>query len=201
MKGNHAMKHKHLGGTNLLYPSLTTIIGAVVDGAPNWMTIAHVGIMNHGDKNTPHYISIAAHPSHHTNKGIRENGEFSVNIPGRALLEKTDYVGIISGKTRDKSTMFDTFQGTLTDAPMIADCPMAMECRVSQTVAVGKHEVFIGEIVGSFVAEDCLEGSKPDLKKIDPILFDFTRIRYWSLGEHVGDPWRAGKALKSSTQV
>ncbi|BCS95246.1 flavodoxin [Desulfoluna limicola] len=191
------MHHKHTGGANLLYPSLTTIVGAVLDGKPNWMAIAHVGIMNHGGKDVPHYISISCHPSHHTNEGIREHGEFSVNIPGRSLMEKADYVGIVSGKTRDKSGLFDTFQGTLNHAPMIKECPVTMECRVAQKVIVGEHEVFIGEIVGSYVAEECFENGKPDLKKVDPILFDFTRIRYWSLGEYIGDPWRTGKSLKS----
>ena len=34
-----------LGPRNSLYPSLTTLVGTVVDGKPNFITIAHVGIM------------------------------------------------------------------------------------------------------------------------------------------------------------
>ena len=37
---------------NALYPSLTTIVGAKVDGRPNFLAVAHVGIMNHGIRST-----------------------------------------------------------------------------------------------------------------------------------------------------
>ena len=40
---------KNLGMVNAMYPSLTTIVGAHVDGKPNFLAIAHVGIMNHGE--------------------------------------------------------------------------------------------------------------------------------------------------------
>lgn len=192
------MSHQNFKGANLLYPSLLTIVGADVEGKPNWMTIAHMGIMNHGGKGVPNYLSISCHPSHHTNIGIRENGEFSVNIPGQALRKEADFAGIVSGKTRDKSTLFPVFRGELAHAPMIATCPMTMECKVDQVIQVGEHEVFIGEICGSYVAEDCIENGKADLKKVDPILFDFTKIKYWSLGEISGQPWGDGKALKES---
>jgi flavin reductase (DIM6/NTAB) family NADH-FMN oxidoreductase RutF len=185
-----------MGPLNGLYPSLTTIVGSVVDGKPNWMAIAHVGIMNHAIGSFPQYLGISVHPSHHTNAGIREHGEFSINIPSRNMLEVTDYVGIVSGKSTDKSGLFPVLKGQLEFAPMIADCPLTMECRVHRTVIVGEHELFIGELVQTYVDEACLTDGKVDLGKVDPLLFDFTRVLYWSLGEVAGKPWNAGKALK-----
>jgi len=190
------MTHHAIGTVNGLYPSLTTIVGSVVDGKPNWMTIAHVGIMNHAIGSFPQYLGISVHPSHHTSIGIREHGEFSINVPSRAMLEVTDYAGIVSGKSTDKSGLFPVFKGRLEFAPMIADCPLTMECRVHQTVIVGEHELFIGELIQTYVDEACLTDGKVDLGKVDPLLFDFTRILYWSLGEVAGKPWNAGKALK-----
>ncbi len=35
-----------LGAKNCLYPLPTTLVGANVNGKPNYITIAHVGIMN-----------------------------------------------------------------------------------------------------------------------------------------------------------
>lgn len=192
------MTHHALGAVNGLYPSLTTIVGSVVDGNPNWMTVAHVGIMNHAMGDIPQYLGISVHPSHHTNVGIREHGQFSINVPSRAMLEVTDYVGIVSGKSTDKSGLFEVFQGTLEFAPMIAQCPLTMECRVRQTVIVGEHELFIGELVQTYACLECLTDGKIDMSKVDPLLFDFTRILYWSLGEVAGKPWNAGKALKKS---
>jgi flavin reductase (DIM6/NTAB) family NADH-FMN oxidoreductase RutF len=190
------MTHHAIGTVNGLYPSLTTIVGSVVDGKPNWMTIAHVGIMNHAIGSFPQYLGISVHPSHHTSIGIREHGEFSINVPSRAMLEVTDYAGIVSGKSTDKSGLFPVFKGRLEYAPMIADCPLTMECRLDRTVIVGEHELFIGELIQTYADEACLSDGKVDLGKVDPLLFDFTRILYWSLGEVAGKPWNAGKALK-----
>jgi flavin reductase (DIM6/NTAB) family NADH-FMN oxidoreductase RutF len=190
------MSLQAIGKINGLYPSLTTIVGSVVDGRPNWMTVAHVGIMNHAIGEVPQYLGISVHPSHRTNIGIREHGQFSINVPSRAMLEVTDYVGIVSGKSTDKSEIFEVFQGELEFAPMIASCPLTMECRVQQTVIVGEHELFIGELIQTYAQESCLERGKVDLARVDPLLFDFTRILYWSLGEVAGKPWNAGKALK-----
>lgn len=190
------MTHHAIGTVNGLYPSLTTIVGSVVDGKPNWMTIAHVGIMNHAIGSFPQYLGISVHPSHHTSTGIREHGEFSINVPSRAMLEVTDYAGIVSGKSTDKSGLFPVFKGRLEFAPMIADCPLTMECRLDRTVIVGEHELFIGELIQTYADEACLTDGKVDLGKVDPLLFDFTRILYWSLGEVAGKPWNAGKALK-----
>ena len=191
------MSLQAIGKINGLYPSLTTIVGSVVGGRPNWMTVAHVGIMNHAIGEVPQYLGISVHPSHRTNAGIREHGQFSINVPSRAMLEVTDYVGIVSGKSTDKSEIFEVLKGELEFAPMIADCPLTMECRVHQTVIVGEHELFIGELVQTYVQESCLDNGKVDLARVDPLLFDFTRILYWSLGEVAGKPWNAGKALKA----
>ena len=86
---------KTIGGINVLYPTPTVIVGAVVDGKPNFITIAHIGIVNHAK---PHLISISMGKVHYTNAGIRENKEFSVNIPSEKLVVETDYVGMVSGK-------------------------------------------------------------------------------------------------------
>jgi flavin reductase (DIM6/NTAB) family NADH-FMN oxidoreductase RutF len=65
---------KQIGKNNALYPSLTTILGTTVNGRPNFITIAHVGIMNHGD---PQYISFGVSKSHYSNQGLIENKVFS----------------------------------------------------------------------------------------------------------------------------
>jgi flavin reductase (DIM6/NTAB) family NADH-FMN oxidoreductase RutF len=190
------MKRTALGGKNVLYPSLTTIVGADVDGKPNWITIAHVGIINHASGDIPQYLSIGVHSSHYTNKGIREHGEFSINIPSQAMLAITDYVGLVSGEKVDKSTLFPVERGGLAHAPLIANCPLSMELKLHQTVTLGQHEIFIGELVNTFVDEACLTDGKPDVAKIDPLLFDFMKIDYWSIGQRTGKPWRDGKSLK-----
>lgn len=194
------MKRIAIGPKNGLYPSLTTIVGAEPDGKPNWITVAHVGIMNHAAGEVPQYLSIGLNRSHYTNKGIHEYGEFSINIPSVKMMQVTDYTGMVSGSTTDKSRLFPITRGTLNHAPMIADVPLSMECRLVQVITLGHHEIFIGEVAETFVDESCLTDGKPDLKKIDPLLFDFMKIDYWSLGQRVGLPWREGKTYKADNR-
>ncbi|MGD9301929.1 MAG: flavin reductase family protein, partial [Desulfobacterales bacterium] len=67
-----------IGAVNALYPMPTTLVGATVNGQPNFLTIAHVGILNHG---TPQYLSIGLGKVHYSNAGIFENKSFSICLP------------------------------------------------------------------------------------------------------------------------
>ena len=184
---------KNLGMVNALYPSLTTIVGAHVEGRPNFLTIAHVGIMNHGD---PQYISFGLSKIHYTNQGIHANREFSVNIPRLEQVVETDYVGLVSGKKTDKSGVFELFYGELKSAPMITACPINMECRLERVVDFPTHDVFVGQIVTTHADEGVLSGGKIDIEAVRPLLFDMSGIGYFSLGKRVADAWNVGKALK-----
>ncbi|HWR02888.1 MAG TPA: flavin reductase family protein [Humidesulfovibrio sp.] len=187
---------RNLGPVNTLYPSLTTIVGAVVDGKPNFLAVAHVGNMNHGQ---PQYLSFGINKKHYTNKGIHANGEFSVCIPSEDLVVETDYVGIVSGRNTDKSQVFELFSGVLPNAPLIKGCPVCMECRLERVVDFPTHEVFIGEIVATHADEAVLrEDGSIDISLIRPLLFDMSSLSYWSLGAPVAKCWSAGKELKRS---
>lgn len=178
-----------LGAVNCLYPLPTTLVGAHVKGKPNFITIAHVGIMELGS------LSLGMNKVHYTNDGIKENGAFSVNIPSRAMVKETDYCGIVSGKKRDKSVLFDVFYGELDNAPLIRECPINMVCRLIQTVDFPKYDIFIGEIVQTFCDEDCLADGVVDFSKVDPILFVMNDKSYRKLGDLFGKAWHEGKAL------
>ena len=184
---------KPIGPVNGLYPMPTTLVGTTVNEKPNIITIAHVGIMNHG---TPQYISLGMAKAHYTNAGIRENQTFSVCLPSEALMVETDYCGIMTGKKTDKAALFDLFYGELETAPMIRQCPVCMECRLDRTFDFETHDVFIGEIVETYVDESMLTEGKIDIGKVRPLLFDMSRIQYFSLGEPIGKCWNVGKRLK-----
>jgi flavin reductase (DIM6/NTAB) family NADH-FMN oxidoreductase RutF len=186
---------KKLDGINILYPTPVTIVGAMVEDRPNFITIAHIGIVNHAK---PFLISISSGKVHYTNAGIRENKAFSVNIPSEALVAKTDYVGIVSGKKTDKSTVFDIFYGKVKKAPMIRECPLNMECKLYDVYDTPTHDLFIGEIVETYADESVITGGKVDITKVKPLLFDMSSIKYWSLGDAVADCWNIGKKLKKS---
>jgi flavin reductase (DIM6/NTAB) family NADH-FMN oxidoreductase RutF len=184
------MKKIEVGSRNFLYPTPTTLVGANVVGKPNYITIAHVGIMKYAT------LSVSLHKGHHTNSGIKENGTFSINIPSSSMVKVTDYCGLVSGKDVNKAALFQTFYGKLKTAPMIEECPANMECRLIQTIDLGTHEIFIGDIVETYCDEKCLtKGKGEDLVRVDPILFSMSGARYFRVGEQIGLAWNAGKEL------
>ncbi len=192
---------KAIGGLNMLYPTPTTLVGAMVAGKPNFITIAHVGILNYGaHSNEPELISVGMGKSHYTNQGVRREKVFSVNIPDEAMLQATDYCGLVSGKNADKAALFTVTYGELESAPLIEACPFSMECRLYDVYELPRHDVFIGEVAQTWAREDVLTDGKPDLAKSRPLLFDMHSRSYWSMGEKAGVCWQEGKALKRSAQ-
>lgn len=180
---------KSLGAVNCLYPMPTVLVGAMVNGKPNYITIAHVGIV------TINLISISSHRDHFTNAGIKESHTFSVNVAPEGLVKETDYCGIVSGREVNKAALFANFYGLLKTAPMIAACPVCMECKLVQTLDFRTHELFVGEIVATYAEESVLTDGVVDFAKVKPMLFDMPQKKYWKLGEVLAGCWDVGKQL------
>jgi len=191
------MKNR-LGSMNALYPMPVVIVGALVKGKPNFITIAHLGILN---ANAPHLISVSMSKSHYTNAGIRQNKTFSINIPSENLIELTDYVGIVSGKKTDKSGLFYITYGELETAPMINECPVSMECRLKNIIDLPTHDVFIGEVISTYADESVSQGAKIDIIKLKPLLFDMASRKYFSLGQPLGTCWNTSNRLLQKDQA
>lgn len=175
-----------------LYPMPVVLVGVEVQGKPNFMTVGWVSRVNL----KPPMIAIGINKAHYTPKGIQENGAFSINIPTRSMVEVTDYCGLVSGRTADKSELFKAFYGELHGAPMIAECPLNMECKLVDTVDLPSNYLFIGEIVGAYCGEEFMTDGNPDIKKIDPFLLTMPDKRYWGIGEFVAKAWSVGKERK-----
>lgn len=175
-----------------LYPMPMVLVGADVDGRPNYMTAAWVTRV----KYKPPYVGVALGKTHYTSRGIHRNREFGISVPDRRLAAAVDCAGIVSGARTDKSELFGTFRGRLAHAPMAAECPAAMECRLLQAVDLGDDEFVIGEIVHAWADKGSLTGGKPDVRKIDPFLLTMPDNRYWAVGRCVGRAWAIGRKLK-----
>lgn len=186
---------KPIGTVNALYPMPTTLVGATVNAKPNFLAVAHVGILNHG---TPQYLSIGLHKSHYSNGGIHANRTFSICLPPEKLLVETDYCGIMTGKNTDKAALFEVFYGDLETAPMIRQCPVNMELKLHDVLDLGAHDIFVGELVQTHADDSVIVDGRIDIGRLRPLLFDMAGKQYWSLGAPIGKCWNAGKALKKS---
>lgn len=177
----------------LLYPTPVVIVGSMVDGKPNYCTIAFCGVVNL----TPPMISIECGPSHQTTKGIRKNMEFSINIPSVQMVEVTDFIGIKSGKEIDKSEIFNVFFGDLKNAPLINEASVNHACKVVKNVELAsKKDLYIGQIIDTYISKDCLTNEIPDIKKINPITYSTSNRTYWSLGQEIGKAYKIGRNYK-----
>jgi flavin reductase (DIM6/NTAB) family NADH-FMN oxidoreductase RutF len=175
----------------VMYPMPMALIGAVVDGGDNFMPAAWVMRANM----QPPMLAVSLSP-HHTNRGINEHGQLSVNFPSVDQVAVTDYCGMVSGRNSDKTSVFETFRGDLEYAPMISLCPFTMECRVVETVSLPSHTLFITEVVGAYANEECLTNGVPDIRKLKPFTLTMPDNIYWSVGAPVGKAWSIGKGYK-----
>jgi flavin reductase (DIM6/NTAB) family NADH-FMN oxidoreductase RutF len=187
------MEKTELGANIFLYPMPVTLLGTVLQGRVNFMTLGWVTRVNA----SPPMLAVAVSKSHATPEGIREQGTFSVNIPHTGMKEKVDYCGLVSGLSTDKSDIFEIFYGKTGTAPMIAECPLCIECRLSGTVDLPTNTLFIGNIVESFSEERYLTGGHPDIKKINPLLLTMPDNGFWSVGERTGTAWADGKNYRT----
>lgn len=175
-----------------LSPMPMVLVGAVVEGKANFMAVAWVSRVNF----KPALFAIALGP-HHTNKGIEQNKEFSINIPDVSLMEKTDYCGLVSGGRTDKSELFTVFYGSLSNAPLIEECPVSMSFTVFDSVRLPNDTLFIGEPKEVFTEEQYLTDGQLDIKKVNPFTLTMPDNNYWSVGENLGKAWNIGKSLKN----
>ena len=165
------------------------LVGANVEGKPNFMPAAFVGIANF----KPPVIGCGLSPSHLTAQAIERDRAFSINIPSAEQVVVTDYCGLHSGKQVDKSDLFETFTGTLESAPMIRSCRLTAECRLIQTIVYAVDTLFLGEVVSVYADEEILVDDKPDWSKVAPLLFTFPDGNYWNLGGQVAKAWNVGR--------
>lgn len=166
---------------NLLSPLPVVLVGAMVNDKPNYLVIGYMTPFNFGK-----HIFFSLYKKRYTRIGIHENKTFSVNIPSEELLEKTNICGSKSGRDIDKSTLFDNFYGELETAPMISECPINIECEVTEILDYDLNDGIIGRVVKSYADPSCLTEDKLDFRKVHPIIWatggDFN---YYRLGNRL----------------
>ena len=178
-----------------LLPQPVLIIGTYsADGTPNAMNAAWGGQWDMNEV----MISMGAHA---TTENLNRCGDFTLAFATADTMEASDYVGITSAKnTSDKiaRTGWSHSKAPNVDAPLFADFPMTMECRIKRKLdesATGCY--IIAEIVNIVCDERYLaDDGKPDVEKMNLITFDPVHNGYISLGKRVGNAFSDGKKLK-----
>ncbi len=168
-----------------VYPSPAALITCVeAQGRPNIITLGEVFNISIA---SPVIVGIATRSATYSHGLITETGEFVVNQPTAAIARQVDQCGSVSG--RDVADKFAEFGLTPVPAsvvkpPLIAECPVNVECKVIGIQTIGDHDLFLGEVVAVHVDEDKLDADGNVLPaRLDPLAY--IAGEYWTLGKRV----------------
>lgn len=169
---------------NMLYP-LPVVLVSVTDGKgnDNVLTIAWAGTVC----SDPAMVSISVRPSRHSYQMIKDTGEFVINLTTKDLVFATDYCGVKSGRDVDKFAEMNLTKlpGKVVKAPLIAESPVNIECKVTKEMDLGSHVMFLAEVVAVSVDDAYMdEKNSFHLSQADPIVY--SHGEYYTLDEMIG---------------
>lgn len=169
----------------MLYP-LPAVMVSVGDkeGNTNIITVAWTGTIC----SDPAMLYISVRPERYSYHMIKESGEFVVNLTTEQLAKATDYCGVRSGRDVDKWKEMHLTPGKANElfySPIIEECPVNIECKVTEVKELGTHHMFLAKVVSVQVSEEYMnENGKFCLN--DTGLMAYSHGEYLSLGKKIG---------------
>ena len=169
---------------NMLYPLPVVMVSAAdKEGRDDIITVAWAGTVC----TNPPMVSISIRPERYSYHMIRETGEFVINLTTEELAFATDYCGVKSGRDVDKfkETGLTREKAEKVKAPMIAEAPVSIECKVKEIRELGSHHMFIAQVAAVHAEEKYMdEKNRFDLNRARPIVY--------SHGEYLGTGKKLG---------
>lgn len=180
----------HLG----IYPTSIVLVGTYdSEEKANISTIAWAGVCC----SEPPSVQISVRKSRYTHAAILKRRVFSVNIPSVEYLKEVDYCGFVSGKNDDKftATQLTPLRGGTLDVPLVNEFPISMECKLTHSLEIGSHDLFVGEIVACWVDRKALTPSG-DIDSVQVGSFVFMPSgEYYAVGQLLDRSHSPGRAL------
>lgn len=169
---------------NMLYPVPAVMVSCAREGEKtNIITIAWTGTVC----SDPPMVSISVRPERFSHEIIRDTGEFIINLTTQKLLASADWCGVKSGRDTDKfaARHLTAVPGNKVHCPLIAESPVNIECRVSQIIPLGSHDLFLARVLAVDVDEQYMdENGKFCLDLCD--LTVYSHGVYRALGKELG---------------
>lgn len=170
-------------GSTLLNPEPAVLVSCGSLENPNLITVGWCGTIC----TQPSMVSISIRPERYSHHLIKESGEFVINLTTEKLVRATDWCGVKSGRDVDKFAAcgLTAAAASKVGAPLLAESPLNMECRVTQIIPLGSHDLFLAEVVACDVEESLLdEKGKLCLDKAG--LLAYSHGEYFALGKQLG---------------
>ena len=169
---------------NMLYPVPAVMVSCGRDkDTPNIITVAWAGTVC----SDPPMVSISVRKERYSYEIIREIGEFVINLVNRELVRAADYCGVKSGRDTDKfKEMGLTAQPSrYVGAPGIGESPVNLECRVTNRLELGSHDMFLARVEGVAIDGKYMD-EKGKFHLNDSGLVSYSHGEYFELGKKLG---------------
>ena len=177
---------------NMLYPVPAVMVSCGRKGEkPNIITVAWAGTVC----SDPPMVSISVRKERYSYEIIRETGEFVINLVNRELVRAADYCGVKSGRDTDKfKEMGLTAQPSrYVGAPGIGESPVNLECRVTNRLELGSHDMFLARVEGVAIDGKYMD-EKGKFHLNDSGLVSYSHGEYFELGKKLGSfGWKIKK--------
>ena len=174
---------RQMKGSALLGPLPAVLVSCAAGEEKNVFTAAWTGMINTRPPKT--YVSIR--PSRYSYRLIRESGVFVLNLTTQALVSAADFCGTYTGAKVDKFARcaLTPEPATVVSCPMIAESPVSLECRVTDVMPLGSHDLFLADVVAVQVDESLFDrNGRILMERAEPVAF--LHGGYYALGECLG---------------
>lgn len=168
----------------MLYPVPAVMVSCGRQGEKaNIITVAWAGTIC----SDPVMISVSIRPERYSYGIIKETGEFVVNLVNNRLVFAADYCGVKSGRDVDKfrEMQLTPLPSRQIGAPGIAESPVCLECKVTQVIPLGTHDIFLAQVVGVTVDEQYMD-EKGKFHLNSAGLVAYSHGEYFELGKKLG---------------
>ncbi|MFP4170183.1 MAG: flavin reductase family protein [Methanomassiliicoccales archaeon] len=135
-----------------LFPSFPVVLTVMGDEDSNIITVGLVHVFSF----RPTVLGVGIAPSRYSHELLHRYPDFTVNVPGKDLVEETNYCGAASGRKVDKfhETGLTRRESQEISSPGIEECRIIFECRKTEAIDVGDHTWFLGEVARAEQDED-----------------------------------------------
>ena len=178
------MKMSFKPGT-MLYP-LPVVMVSCGDVPENYniVTVAWTGTIC----SNPPMCYVSLRKDRHSYDLIKKNMEFVINLSIEPLLNAVDWCGVKSGRdvNKFKEMHLTPEPATMLKAPMIAESPLNIECKVVEIKELGSHDMFIAEVVAVNGDVRFFDSSTGLFQLNQADLIAYSHGKYYRLGEKLG---------------
>lgn len=181
---------------NMVYPVPAVMVSCQrQEEKPNIITVAWCGTVC----SSPAMVSISVRKERYSYDILKETGEFVINLVTKDLTFATDYCGVTSGRDVDKfeKMKLTPLPSKVICAPGIAESPVNIECKVTQVIPLGSHDLFLAEVVGVTVDDELLDDTGKFCLN-DAGLVAYSHGEYFLLGEKLG---KFGYSVRKKTKA